>query len=1045
MAETATNNLGKSSRAACLLGACALGGLVASAVAEAGELQLLNQQVGPVFEKYCVQCHGPEQAEAELDLTQLLGDPAAFHAVDKVLLDVYDVVDFEEMPPRKAEAQPNSREREIMTQWAEATLTHIEESQKNDPGLVVMPRVTRGEYDRVIRDLTGAEIAASNLLPTEGGAGEGFANVGEAHSISLTQIEKYLAASKFVLRHLIATPEGWFWATIPLPKTSDDDSVRDNLLSQLKQWYVDNESAVVSSSNNKLNKDFENPQDAYLEAVWKYVHRDRIGMPNASLQEVGKTVSSALVPVSLEKWNAILAGDLSEQPPFLKYQVERWRSLPAPGEISEEEARETFASIIDHWQTPSRKFWQMNDAPKFELNFREGDRRDQTQEDAKKGFWPFEIDTGNLDEVYLVTTPAGMPGQEARVRWEEGVFELKDGSEVPWTEALAGAEQIRGDFNVSADSFETIAPSTLRVKVPDGAERLRVTARIDEDRLADTVVQTIILAKQPSDTEQIFYAKRRPIGQTGTDFFEAWMDGMWQTRNIARGSNDFSKKEAPIAGVLDDRTIEALGLDPRQVAHDDERAHQPGYLTAAELRESVNPAERQKLETLHRLLQATAQPAGEHQLQARKQLVDFMTRAWRRPVTEAEVEELLQLYREGRVNGMAYDPSLKLALSASMMSPYFVYRHPVQPGEQIGAATRPLTDLELASRLSFSIWASIPDEELIQVALDGRLSNPDELKAQARRMLQDPRAAALGEEFAAQWFRFDNFDRFEEPDSEMFPEWKPEIARAMYEEMRMFFVDLVQNNRPITNVLDADYTFLNGALVEHYGIEGVEGSHMRPVALNNPGRGGVLGMGAMLTKTSAPLRTSPVKRGVWVIEELLGEELPTPPADVEPLSDTERNDEGLTIPEQLAVHRDNPSCSGCHQKFDPLGIALENFDPIGRWREKDTAGDPLATTDTMPDGTELTGFSALREYLVANRSHFVHHFCRKLLGYMLGRGVQAGDRELLSRMEKALAENDYRFLSALDAILESEQFLNRRVETEEETTLAAAETSGENQ
>jgi len=518
--------------------------------AAAGELQILNQQVKPVFEKYCVGCHGSKQAEAELDLEVLMENPAGFHAVDKILMDVFDVVDFEEMPPRKAEAQPNSREREIMTDWAEATLAHIEESQKNDPGLVVMPRVTRGEYDRVIRDLTGAEIEASNLLPTEGGAGEGFSNVGEAHSISLTQIEKYLSASKFVLRHLIATPQGWYWAKIPLPKTSDEESVRDNLLAQIKQWYVDQEKVVVESSNNRLEKEYANAQEAYLEAVWKYVHREHLGVPDASLQEIGKSVSADLVSVSLEKWNTLLTGETADKPPFLRYQVERWRAVPPPDEVSEKEARQTFASIIEHWQTPSRKLWQMNEAPKFELNFREGDRRDQTQEDAKNGFWPFEIDTEKLDEVYLVTTPAGMPEQEAVVKWEEGVFELEDGSEVSMADALADAEKVRGDFRISGESFETTAPSTLKVAVPENAKRLRITARLPEQKLDKTIAQTLVLAKEPSENEQIFYQKRRPIAKGGSDFFDDWMDGMWESRDMVRGNNNFSKKDAPLAGMI---------------------------------------------------------------------------------------------------------------------------------------------------------------------------------------------------------------------------------------------------------------------------------------------------------------------------------------------------------------------------------------------------------------------------------------------------------------------------------------------------------------
>jgi len=976
--------------------------------------------VEPLFQQYCIECHGPDNAEAEIDLTQLLADPGAVPQSDKLLMAVYDVIDFEEMPPAKFDRQPASAERQAMAQWAEQTLQALAARQHNDPGLVVMPRLTQREYDRVIRDLTGQPISAAHLLPAEGGAGEGFSNVGEAQSISLTQLEKYLASAKFVLRHLVATPAGWFWSPIALDKTESTDDVRDNLVRLIRQWYVDEEKAQRPGGD---------PVATYLEAAWQFRYRQALGLGDATVEAIATRVSSDLQPSILEAWLKILSRDPTELPAAAGLVVQRWLALPGPDGIEEKERRSEFKALDDLLSDVKSRGWQFKYAPDFEVSYEGEKNREKVHDAADDGVWPFEIALKKQDRLYLTLTPAGRVDPEDRVLWTNGRFTLTDGETRSWEPILREASIVEG--SIEAAEFEgnpallATAPTVLRLPVPENAERFTVEARLPGASQGKATVQAMILPAEPDGLTRHLHPARRPIGDIGKQPLKSWVNEMADSRGVARDRIDYSKRPAPLHGTVDESVLAALDLPDGRVEAEELR---PFRLLPDLLRAKALPEARQQLDTLLGLLSSLAEspddPAQLHHL-AKYQIGPWMARAWRRPVSEAEADEVLALFDGALAKGESYDAALKQALAAVMLSPHFLYRHPASVAVAPGQATRPLTGLELANRLAFALWASIPDEELLRLGASNALQNPETLQAQARRMLQDPRAAALAEEFAGQWFRFQNFENFQEPDTELFPAFKPEIAEAMHREIETFFDDLIRHDRPITRVLDADYTFVNAQLAEYYDLPEVKGGFQR-VSLADTPRRGVATMGAVLTKNASAMRTSPVKRGVYIIEEILGEHLPTPPADVPPLSDGERNAEGQTITEQLAEHRDNPSCSGCHSKFDPLGIALENFDAIGRWREVDSEGEPLAITDTLPDGTTLVGARDLTNYLASQQDRFVAHFCRKLLGYMLGRGVQAGDRALLEAMQQNLAANEYRFSAALDTILQSPQFLQRR-------------------
>ncbi len=406
-------------------------------------------------------------------------------------------------------------------------------------------------------------------------------------------------------------------------------------------------------------------------------------------------------------------------------------------------------------------------------------------------------------------------------------------------------------------------------------------------------------------------------------------------------------------------------------------------------------------------------------------LVDFAAQAYRRPLSEAEASELRGLYRRLRKQGLPHEEAFQLVLARIFVSPDFLYRRETAPS---GPDPAHVSDWELASRLSYFLWSSQPDAELRAAAANGTLHDRRVLARQARRMLSDSRVRRLATEFACQWLHIYDFDSLSEKSEKVFPEFT-ELRGDMYEESIRFFTDFFQRDGSVVGLLDADHTFVNDRLAKFYGIPTAanEQGWRRVEGVRRYGRGGILALATTLAKQSGASRTSPILRGNWVSEVLLGEKLPKPPKDVPRLPESETATDGLTVRQLIERHRSDTRCSSCHVKFDPFGFALENFDAIGRFRDRDLGGRAVDTKTKLPDGTPIDGLAGLRHYLGdTRRATFVHQFCRKLLGYALGRGVQLSDEPLLEEMQQRLAANDYRISVAIQAILESRQFLEIR-------------------
>jgi len=403
-------------------------------------------------------------------------------------------------------------------------------------------------------------------------------------------------------------------------------------------------------------------------------------------------------------------------------------------------------------------------------------------------------------------------------------------------------------------------------------------------------------------------------------------------------------------------------------------------------------------------------------------LANLARQAYRRPVTDSDMGTLLDFYEMGRSEG-GFEDGIQFALERMLVSPSFLFRVESDPLEQEPGSAYYLSDLELASRLSFFLWSSIPDDELLGIAERGELRDPDVLAAQVTRMLADDRSESLVTNFATQWLYLRNVDAVT-PDVNLFPDFDDNLRRAMRKETELFFTSQLREDRPVSDLLTADYTFLNERLAKHYGVPGIYGSHFRRVKLDDPNRGGILGHGSILTVTSYATRTSPVKRGKWVLENIMGSPPPPPPGGVPPLPEQSEMTEAMTIRQMFEKHREDPACASCHVKMDPIGFALENFDAIGKWRTKTKDNLFLDSTGVMPDGTHIAGSADLRKVLSSDEG-FRLTAIQKLLIYALGRGIDYYDQPAIREIAREAALDDYRWSSIILGIVESTPFQMR--------------------
>jgi Protein of unknown function (DUF1592)/Protein of unknown function (DUF1588)/Protein of unknown function (DUF1585)/Protein of unknown function (DUF1587)/Protein of unknown function (DUF1595) len=407
-----------------------------------------------------------------------------------------------------------------------------------------------------------------------------------------------------------------------------------------------------------------------------------------------------------------------------------------------------------------------------------------------------------------------------------------------------------------------------------------------------------------------------------------------------------------------------------------------------------------------------------------KQIISTLARrAYRRPVTTEDIDRVMTFFEEGRRAG-GFENGVESALQRILASPQFVFRVERDPANATSTTYR-VSDLDLASRLSFFLWSSIPDERLLNLAGEGSLSRPAVLEREVRRMLADPKSGALVQNFAGQWLRLRNVKSVL-PNSDLFPDFDDNLRQSFRQETELFFESVMREDRSVLDLLTADYSFVNERLARHYGIPDIYGSRFRRVTISDPARRGLLGQGSILSVTSHAERTSPVLRGKWILENILGLPVPPPPPDVPPLKEKAEGEKPQTMREQMAEHRANPACATCHKVMDPIGFALENFDAVGSWRTQE-AGGPIDASGELADGTKVDGVAQLRQSLVSHPDLFVQTMTEKMLTYALGRGVDYHDMPAVRTIVRDAARSDYRFSALVMGIVRSTPFQMRMV------------------
>ncbi len=983
--------------------------------------------VEPILRAKCYDCHGGKKTKGDVDLKELASNPA-FPKTFETWIRAMETIEDGDMPPPKSE-QLTDQESAAITGWVNHELDKLATANPGDPGPVTMRRLTNAEYDRTIRDLTGHDYDLAAGFQTDGGGGEGFSNTGDVLFLSSAALDKYFIAARKLADHATIMPGTGIVFHDHRIGLRGPDQLKAHSEQGLYVWYQ-------QKAGEHLPKDFDDMREGdYMRACWKHRH---FKTPIADLaKETGLKI-----PFLQNWWKLVNSTEPKSR--FLDLTRVAWRELPGPDAAKPKEVPANVSRRIDQIEADLLS-WNNPRKPGS------GVQRRQQDADGIRPY-PMSADVRGHSKVHICIGDDGdgNAGDIALIRKIDVRVGKKTLNYFDWlkqeidasrkslaaTPAPANAddlkarvaelEKVRAAFGkrpqegreIEPNILALAAPRVFTLPLPKDAHNVRVDTRLDlqNPEIEQATIQWTLTTGAPRDMTKIIpgvltiwkiktKAHRQTMGDFGVmkvafpDMYERRLEQV--ARNLYRSSPGYTvyyfsdEQLGDILGEADRAQLAAMKKDWGLTA--------PGRLNDAQQKDYDNSM----IGHLRR----------------------FAERAWRRPLTDAEKDGLASLYRDGLAKKLDRESAAREVVVRALVSPHFLFKAETLPTEVAAGAKRdlPLSAWELASRLSYFLWSSMPDEELRRLAADSSLLKPEVLAAQTKRLLKDARAGAMAEEFAGQLFKFNGFDSHNGVDLEKFPEFTPELRADLDREAVEYFAHLVREDRRVADVIAGETTFLNERLAKFYGVPDVKGAEFREVQVAEQHRGGLLGMGAVLTKTSRPHRTSPVVRGDYLYQVVLGFTPPPPPPNVPKL-----NENGLkpaTLREELKRHREDPACSVCHDRIDPLGFTLESFDPIGRFRAADATGGHIDDTGEIKAGQSFKGIEGLRQYLTENMNLFNAQFCRKLLGYALGRAVMPSDKDLLARMEQALKSKDGRFSAAVQEIVKSRQFLNRRAET----------------
>jgi len=1030
--------------------------------AESGSLP----QLAPLLQKNCFECHDATVSEGGVNLERTTA--ASDVARDFMIWNrAARMVQEGKMPPAKREPLSSSERAQIVDAVRTTLDAHLAK-HAGDPGPVALRRLTSAEYDFAIEDLTGLSLSLGRTFVNDAVGGEGFSNVGDVQFMEDSGLERYLEAAKTVADHAVI-------GSGPIRFYTDRGltGLELSAMDRIQRIYRSNGFRTTAGEGAEPYG-LAHYQNAFY-AAWRYLHRTALGIGEADL---GRLARDLHVPGPFVEhiWKVFN----QPNPPFpMTRFIDAWRALPAPGSAEfqgDDQVRSGCRQIseeLDAWQTALARHIGINEeAPVMTADF----IRITNRASVRLQWTLSSSNAPAMVRLQLDSVLGDSHGQTFVI-----IRELLGLLTPETTNQFAFGRHPQGE-TVPPTSLviHGTDPIVLRFKVPPGATNLSVQLNLELDsrQSEDRIIRcraTIDNATRPITRLALLAPDKSPLLDTIAGQLVAFAAALPQVSHREPAPSDRdpipapydNKYESPDRNYFhykvkyhrDDRFLAELILDAQErhdldVAwadllgafdyHDLKLRFLKGKVggsndvgTTSELTpeqiaqfpESVRSnvaalvADRKAVMEAHR----AAEPRHIEDVLALAQ------RAWRRPIEAEESARLRRFYTDLRSpsgNALNHVAAVRALIARVLTAPAFLYRlEPPSRSDEAGPERIALTDEALSSRLSFFLWASIPDDELRRAARAGELREVAGLVGQAQRMLRDPKARRLATEFFGQWFGFYGFERHDGVDRTRFPEFTDALRRSLYDEAVAFFGHIIEGNGPVDDILFTQDVFLNDELARHYALRTPNplGSEIVRVRREDaPTRGGLLGLGAILTVTSPPLRTSPVKRGDWVLRQILGTPPPPPPANAGSIADDDVAADGLSVRERLARHSRQASCAHCHSRFDPLGFALEHFDPIGRWRDAYRDGHEIEASGTLQDGTTIRGLSGLEDYLRQQRPLFHRTLSAKLLGYALGRNELLSDRPLIDALVEDCASGGG-FAQLALRLVSSPQFRYQRV------------------
>ena len=1019
-----------------------------------------SKVVRPFLVEHCLDCHSGEEPEAELELS-------GFRSTSDVVKGfatwqhVTERLKAGEMPPEDAGSQPTAEARQDVIQWSKALRDREAQRNAGDPGPVLARRLNAAEYNYTIRDLTGVDIRPASQFPVDPANEAGFDNTGESLAMTPGLLAKFLDAARAVSGHLVLEPDGLDFASHPVVVETDRDKY---CVRRIIDFYA------------RQNTEYAD----FFFAAWRLRQRYGLNDPGVALADVA--AQEGVSPKYLSKVWSLLAGREHYFGPIAKLRS-MWFSLPdAEAELKQVRAGcsamsefvrrlrpqlgHTFPHVthkgINNGTQPfilrrNRQYAThrmtlnpdtlhvASDDPDGKLAEAEKKRRAKIKREIEKArkalvakieaeLAELAVQLKRLVDEKTITEYQAQKKREAAAKEmakELAKHEQEDELKVIDPELFIPVEQSLQNRHIDAfKAFCAIFPDTFFVKSRGREYAGRQGLQLEDEATVrllnagfhiqmgyfrdDFPLYELILSEAEQRELDVLWQELDFISDVPQRQHQGYI---WYERgesqfingpefDFARSENKDITSEENIRRFADTYSAKAEQTGASEMALNALREH--FFIINTNIR---------RVE----LAKKTAE--AEHL----RGLEEIAARAYRRPLNDLERSKIGKFYQLLRSrDGLTHEDAVRDGLVRILTSPHFCYS--TQPSDA-DDPIHPLSQHALASRLSYFLWSSIPDEQLLASADRNELQQKSILLSHVGRMLRDERFRGFATEFGSQWLGFTRFEEHKGVNRDRFPAFDDDLRQAMYEEPIRFTVDLIRRDGSLLEFLYADHTFVNATLAKHYGIDAPSssGEWVRVDGASRFDRGGLLPMSVFLTKNAHSLRTSPVKRGYWVVRQLLGEQIPPPPPEVPELPNDESKLGDLTLRKVLAKHRENSSCAGCHNRFDALGVALEGFGPIGERRTVDLGGRPVQTAALLPDGVERDGLAGLRDYLSQQReAEFIANTCRKLLSYALGRTLIVSDVVLLDQMRDRLENDDYRFVGLIETIVTSPTFLNQR-------------------